>query len=111
MIFHLVPLADWSARPGVPYASPSLAAEGFTHCSADLAVALEVAAERYREVSGLVAVELDEALLGHEVRREPGTGGRYPHVYGPLERAAAVRLWDVVWTADGRAAATPRAAG
>lgn len=97
MIFHLVPLADWSAAPGLPYAPPSLEAEGFVHCSADRPTALAIADAHYREVPGtLLAVELDERALTSEVSREGESGGRYPHVLGPLDRAAVVRVWEVL---------------
>ncbi|MCB5167078.1 DUF952 domain-containing protein [Streptomyces bambusae] len=106
MIFHLVPLADWAAAaPDLPYAPPSLDAEGFVHCSADRPTVLEVADRHYRAVPGpLLAVELDERALTSEVRREGDGGARYPHVYGPLDRAAVARVWEVVRGADGSAA-------
>ncbi|MBW5486653.1 DUF952 domain-containing protein [Streptomyces bambusae] len=97
MIFHVVPLVDWAAEPDLPYAPPSLDSEGFVHCSADRPTVLEIAESHYRDVPGtLLAVELDERALTSEVRREGESGARYPHVHGPLDRAAAVRLWEVV---------------
>ncbi|MFJ6938461.1 DUF952 domain-containing protein [Streptomyces sp. NPDC101132] len=102
MIFHLVTLADWSADPGLPYAPPSLDSEGFTHCSADRPTVLEIAGRYYRQVPGpLLAVEVDERALTSEVRREGEAGARYPHVYGPLDRAAVTRLWEVRRDGDG----------
>ncbi|RSS72856.1 DUF952 domain-containing protein [Streptomyces sp. WAC06614] len=97
MIFHIVALADWSARPDLPYAPASLEAEGFVHCSADRPTALEIADRYYRGTPGtLLAVELDERALTSEVSREGASGARYPHVHGPLDRAAVIRLWEVV---------------
>ncbi|MFD3543463.1 DUF952 domain-containing protein [Streptomyces sp. NPDC058662] len=109
MIFHLVPLTDWTADPDAPYAPPSLAAEGFVHCSADRATALAIADARYRDVRGtLLAVELDEAALLPDVRREGASGDRYPHVLGPLNRDAVIRVWQVVrGSSGGPAALTP----
>ncbi|KIF01876.1 hypothetical protein PL81_33160 [Streptomyces sp. RSD-27] len=102
MIFHIVPLADWSAAPELPYAPPSLASEGFVHCSADRPTVLAVAGSHYREVPGpLLAVELDEAALTSEVRRTGGPEDPYPHVYGPLNRDAVLRVWEVVRTPGG----------
>ncbi|MGW1764783.1 DUF952 domain-containing protein [Streptomyces sp. NPDC002073] len=104
MIFHIVSLADWSAAPDLPFAPPSLESEGFVHCSADRPTVLEVVDRHYRDAPGpLLAVELDERALTAEVRREGDTGGRYPHVYGPLDRAAVTRVWQVVRGADGTA--------
>ncbi|EFL14348.1 DUF952 domain-containing protein [Streptomyces sp. C] len=107
MIFHIVPLADWSAAPGSPYAPGSLAAEGFVHCSADRPTVLAIADSHYREVPGvLLAVELDEAALAAEVRRT-GPGDPYPHVHGPLNRDAVIRVWEVVRTPGGPADLAP----
>ncbi|WP_405494477.1 DUF952 domain-containing protein [Streptomyces sp. NBC_00096] len=97
MIYHLVPLADWTAAPARPYAPPSLGSEGFVHCSADRETALAIAASHYSGVGGtLLAVELDESALTSEVRREGESGVRYPHVHGPLNREAVIRVWEVV---------------
>ncbi|MFI5620029.1 DUF952 domain-containing protein [Streptomyces sp. NPDC051567] len=97
MIFHLVPLADRAAAPGLPYAPSSLGSEGFAHCSADRPTVLAVVDAHYGGLPGtLLAVELDEGALTAEVRRADGPGGRHPHVHGPLERKAVVRLWEVV---------------
>ncbi|MFF5706283.1 DUF952 domain-containing protein [Streptomyces sp. NPDC012794] len=108
MIFHIVPLAAWSAAPGSPYTPGSLASEGFVHCSADRATVLALVESRYRETPGtLLAVELDEAALTAEVRRT-GPGDRYPHVHGPLNRDAVLRVWEVVRTPGGPADLVPR---
>ncbi|MCX4525088.1 MULTISPECIES: DUF952 domain-containing protein [unclassified Streptomyces] len=108
MIFHIVPLADWTAEPDLPYAPPSLDSQGFVHCSADPATVLAIAESHYRQTPGtLLAVELDEAALTAEVRREGESGGRYPHVHGPLNRGAVRRVWEVVRTPGGPAELTP----
>jgi uncharacterized protein (DUF952 family) len=101
MLFHLVPLSRWSAAPEAPYAPASLAAEGFVHCSPDEATALAVADAHYREVSEpLLVLRIDEERLGGvEVRWE----GPYPHLYGPVDRAAVVGVLQVRRDADGRA--------
>ncbi|MGW0365615.1 DUF952 domain-containing protein [Streptomyces sp. NPDC002990] len=108
MIFHIVPLADWTAAPHLPYAPPSLGSEGFVHCSADRATALAIADAHYRDEPGtLLAVELDEGALSPEVRREAASGGRYPHVHGPLNRDAVSRVWEVVRTPGRPASLVP----
>ncbi|MFG2982648.1 DUF952 domain-containing protein [Streptomyces sp. NPDC048258] len=108
MIFHLVPLADWTAAPELPYAPPSLDSEGFVHCSADRPTALAIADTHYRGVAGtLLAVELDEDALTAEVRREGESGGLYPHVHGPLNRDAVIRVWKVVRTPGSPASLAP----
>ncbi len=110
MILHLVAEADWLARPDLAYEAPSLAIEGFVHCSPDDTVLLAVANLLYRSEPGPFAViELDEARLTSEVRWEPATGPApvegsavlFPHVYGPLDRTAAVGLRRAHRAADG----------
>ncbi|MEV7727884.1 DUF952 domain-containing protein [Streptomyces sp. NPDC087917] len=108
MIFHIVPLADWSAAPAIPYAPASLESEGFVHCSADRPTVLAIADAHYRSVPGtLLAVELDETALVPEVSRDEASGGRYPHVHGPLNREAVRRVWEVVRTPGGPTDLTP----
>jgi uncharacterized protein (DUF952 family) len=110
MILHVVPLDEWSASPGLPYTPPSLASEGFVHCSADEASALSIADAHYRAVPGpLLVLRIDESALAAEVRWE-GTGGvLFPHVYGPVERAAVTAVLEVRRDAEGRALGlTPR---
>ncbi|MFD7257483.1 DUF952 domain-containing protein [Streptomyces sp. NPDC059874] len=108
MIFHIVPLTDWAAAPDLPYAPPSLDSEGFVHCSADRATALAIVEARYRELPGtLLAVELDESALTAEVRREDESGGRYPHVHGPVNRDAVIHVWEVVRTPGTPASLVP----
>ncbi|KJY18343.1 MULTISPECIES: DUF952 domain-containing protein [Streptomyces] len=108
MIFHIVPLADWTAAPELPFAPPSLDSEGFVHCSADRATALGIVDSHYRAQPGtLLAVELDEDALTAEVRREGDSGGRFPHVFGPLNRDAVIHVWEVVRTPGTPASLTP----
>ncbi|OKI63619.1 DUF952 domain-containing protein [Streptomyces sp. MJM1172] len=108
MIFHIVPLSDWTAEPDLPYAPSSLESQGFVHCSADPETVLSIAGTHYRETPGtLLAVELDESALTSEVRREGESGDRYPHVHGPLNRDAVSRVWQVVRTPGGPAELAP----
>ncbi|MER7520583.1 DUF952 domain-containing protein [Streptomyces sp. NPDC126499] len=110
MLLHVVPLDAWSARPDLPYAPASLAAEGFVHCSPDETSALAIADAHYRDVAGpLLVLVIDETRLGGEVRWE-GAGGAegskgtlFPHVYGPVERSAVTAVLEVRRDADGRA--------
>ncbi|MCP3821961.1 DUF952 domain-containing protein [Streptomyces sp. A3M-1-3] len=104
MIFHVVSLDEWTAVPGLPYTPASLAAEGFVHCSGDEDSALAIADAYYRDTDGpLLVLLIDEAVLDAEVRRE-GNGERFfPHVYGPVDRAAVTGLLEVRRDAEGRA--------
>ncbi len=113
MILHLAPAAAVEALPaGAPYVPPSLAEEGFVHACDDAATMLAIANRFYRDDSGpFVMLEIDEALLAAPVVREPAAhpdgspvlpdDPRFPHVYGPLDRAAIVRALPVRRDADG----------
>ncbi|WP_228981924.1 DUF952 domain-containing protein [Streptomyces sp. DH12] len=104
MLFHVVPLAEWATGPDRPYRPASLAREGFVHCSADAAGALAVAGAHYRDVPGtLLALVVDEGRLTAEVRWERSGAGVFPHVYGPLERAAVTAVLEVRRGPDGAA--------
>ena len=104
MLLHVVPLADWSTDPDLPYAPPSLAAEGFVHCSADAPAALAIADGPYRDAPGpLLVLVIDESRLTAEVRWEGSGDVLFPHVYGPVERAAVTEVLEVRRDEDGRA--------
>jgi uncharacterized protein (DUF952 family) len=120
MIYHVVPLADWTAGPDRPYAPASLADEGFVHCSADEATTLAVVNAFYRDAPRpLLALVLDEDRLGAGVEWEaaapappPGVAEDvlFPHVFGPLDREAVARVLRVEWDEEGRATGLTEAA-
>jgi uncharacterized protein (DUF952 family) len=93
IILHVIARGDWEAVRLAPlYRPPSLAAEGFIHCSEGEAQALAVAERLFAGQTDLLLLEIDTGGLGSEVRYEPGAlGGLYPHIYGPLENAAVRR--------------------
>ncbi|MFC8194653.1 DUF952 domain-containing protein [Streptomyces sp. NPDC057298] len=114
MIYHVVTLGDWSARPEAPYAPPSLAKDGFVHCAPDEATTLAVVNAFYRSAPRpLLALLLDETRLTAELRFEaadpappPGVGADvlFPHLFGPVDRDAVERVLEIQWDDDGRAA-------
>lgn len=114
MIYHVVPLVDWNADPGRPYAPASLAEEGFVHCSPDEATTLAVVNAFYRAAPRpLLALLLDEDRLAARVEWEapvpvppPGVseGALFPHVFGAVNREAVVRILEVRWDEEGQAA-------
>lgn len=113
MIYHVVPADAWHADPGRPYTPPSVAEEGFVHCSPDEPTTLAVVNAFYRTAPRpLLALVLDETRLTAPVTWEaptpvppPGVpeGTLFPHVYGPLDRDAVALVMEVRWDADGRA--------
>ncbi|MCZ0978514.1 DUF952 domain-containing protein [Streptomyces diastatochromogenes] len=119
MIYHVVTPADWSARPEEPYAPASLAEEGFVHCSPDEPTTLAVVNAFYRSASRpLLVLLLDEDRLTARTEWEaaaptppPGVSGEvlFPHVFGPVDRAAVAGILEVVWDGDGRATGLTKA--
>ncbi|MFF3330525.1 DUF952 domain-containing protein [Streptomyces sp. NPDC002888] len=113
MIYHLVPFADWNALPDQPYTPASLGDDGFVHCSPDERTTLAVANAFYTNAPRpLLALVLDEDRLTARLEWEeavpappPGAADdvSFPHVFGPLDREAVVRVLEVQWDEEGRA--------
>ena len=103
-IYHLTTRAAWEgAQAAGVYEAPSLADEGFIHCSADEAQALRVAERLYAGVAGLQLLDVDTARLNAEVRREPSRSGEiYPHIYGRIDLDAVTRVRDLFLDDNGR---------
>jgi uncharacterized protein (DUF952 family) len=101
-IFHLVLPPHWDTAATEPYRAASLDKEGFIHCSHRPQVAW--AANRfYAQAADLLVLEIDPARLTSPVRDEDaGWGERFPHIYGPLDRAAVVAVHRLRRDAEGR---------
>lgn len=82
----------WAAFDGDLYEHPSLADEGFIHCS--FAEQLDGVIKRYYDGAGrLIVLEIDSERLISDLVNEPSTGGEiYPHIYGPINRDAIVEV-------------------
>ena len=112
MILHLTTLDGWLAHPDRPYATTSLALEGFIHCSPDEKSVLAVANDRFAGTQGpLMVLLIDEDALDSPVRWEaaapappPGTPGTtlFPHIYGPVNRSAVAGMLEVERDTAGR---------
>lgn len=104
VIHHLTTAEAWAgAQAAGEYAAPSLAAEGFIHCSGDEAQTLRVAGRLYPGQAGLIALDVDTARLKAEVKREPNRSGEiYPHIYGKINLDAVTRVRDLTLDAEGR---------
>lgn len=90
MIFHFCPADDWG-RGDDPYTAPSLAEEGFIHCSnREQVTRVATAIEPDRD--DLVLVCLDETALPVVWEDCYELGEEFPHVYGPIPRDAAVAI-------------------
>ena len=92
LIYHIVLPGAWAAFDTDLYEHPSLASEGFIHCS--FANQLDVVIERYYSGEGRVVVlEIETDNLMSRMIKEPSTNREiYPHIYGPINRGAIVSV-------------------
>ena len=89
-VHHVAPGAEWPAAAGRAYRPPSLAEEGFIHCSTAEQLPGTIAAH-FTPGDDLVVLTIDVDRLTHELRWEPSRGGElFPHLYGPLDPGAVV---------------------
>ncbi len=107
MICHIASREAWAeAKADGIYRAPSLASEGFIHCSR-LDQILSVANDFYRGQSNLLLLCIDEGKLTGDLRWEApshpqpasaaATAGEavFPHLYGPLNLDAVVAVYDL----------------
>ena len=93
-IFHITKRGEWeSAEPAGIYWTPTLASEGFIHCSRSEQV-IRTANRLFRGQAGLVLLEIDTRRVSAEIRYENCEGGQeaFPHIYGALNLDAVVRV-------------------
>ena len=111
MIYHLTSPQAWQeARQRGEYRTDSLESEGFIHCSTETQI-LPVAENFYKGQPGLVLLKINPTLLASELRWEPPSGGTpppgvpegefFPHVYGPINLDAVVKVYDLETNPDG----------
>ncbi len=100
-IYHIASPEDAAVlRAASMLAPPSLAAEGFVHCStAEQVVA--TTARYFPPDAELVLIELDPAAVGAEISwPEVYPGQRFPHLHGPMPATAVVAIHP--WGPDDR---------
>ena len=111
MIFHITSRRNWrTALATGDYQAESLTSEGFIHCST-LSQVLPVAENFYKGQSELVILLIEPALLSSTLKWEPPSGGTppqgvpkgdpFPHIYGPINLSAVVKVLDLEQNASG----------
>ena len=111
MIYHLTSHLAWSeAQSRGEYRAESLKSEGFIHCSTETQV-LPVAEKYYKGQAGMILLKIDPDLLSSELRWEPPSGGApppgvpegelFPHIYGPINSDAVIKVSDLESNPDG----------
>lgn len=103
LTFHLTPREWWDAAdPGAALGAPSLASEGFIHCT-DGAVGMVATANRHYAADPRDFVILTVDLAKVASRWSVDDPGRvYPHLFGPIERVAIVAVVPAPRDPDGR---------
>jgi uncharacterized protein (DUF952 family) len=93
-LFHITEATSWqTALLKGQYLVTSLQTEGFIHLSEQSQVRW-VGTHFYRGQSGLVLLEIDRDRLIAELRYDEVVGdGTFPHLYGPLNLDAVVKVW------------------
>jgi uncharacterized protein (DUF952 family) len=111
-ILHITSREAWSAvQKSSQYTAPSLASDGFIHCSTRVQV-LPVAEKFYKGQTGLVILVIDSARLSSDLKWEAPSDGAppsgvsvsetFPHVYGPINLDAVIQVLDFEPTAGGK---------
>jgi uncharacterized protein (DUF952 family) len=103
LTYHLVPAETWATSDATrPYEAASLADEGFVHCTDGVG---ELVATANRHLRGdprpYRVLTLDLERVGSPWRYDD-PGRPYPHVYGPIDRAAIVSVGTIERDPDGR---------
>lgn len=109
IILHIAPLVAWeSAISSGYYKPPPLDSDGFIHCST-IVQTVETANQFYASQKDLVLLSIDTKKTEAEVKYEAPACDNdqreeslFPHIYGPLNVSAVVRVDDFAPGADGK---------
>lgn len=103
IIYHIVAADYYNNLPAdQPYLPPRFAEEGFIHCTRGEDRVLLVANTLYRKTPGqFLLLVIDERRVQAEIRNEIVGEILFPHIYGPLNRDAIVRVQEMARAADG----------
>ena len=101
-ILHVTTPEAWRRGADTPYyEAESLASEGFIH-NCRPAQLRGVLGRHFAGHRALVLLAVDPSLLTSEVREEDSAGDTFPHVYGPIDRAAVVSVLPIEIDSTGR---------
>lgn len=94
IIYHITSTTLWElAKETGYYEAPSLADEGFIHCSQRHQVA-GVLERYYQGVGDLILLVINTNLLQQEWKYElaPSVNEEFPHIFGPINLDAVVAI-------------------
>ena len=112
MIYHITSREAWNqARQRGDYRADSLETEGFIHCSTEEQV-IPVAEQFFKGDQDLYLLMIEPSLLSSDLKWEspaegtptPGVpaGDLFPHIYGPINLDAVVKVFDLQSNPDGK---------
>jgi uncharacterized protein (DUF952 family) len=112
MIYHITSLTAWNeARQRGDYRADSLEKEGFIHCSTQEQV-VPVTEKYYKGQDSLILLVIEPERLTSDLKWEPPAegapppgvpeGSLFPHIYGPINLEAVVRVFDLQSKPDGK---------
>lgn len=96
-----------SLDPAAPYVPEAYEADGFIHCTDGIANVVDVGNRYYRDdPREYIVLVIEPSRVTAEIRYdEPGSV--YPHIYGPLDRAAIVDVVEAPRAPGGEFLAPP----
>ena len=102
IIFHITRSQQWEqAKQVQSYRGDTLDSEGFIHCST-LPQVLKSANKFFVGQTGLLLLSIDSEKVQAEVKYEFAAGENYPHIYGPLNVDAVLKVVDFEPGVDGK---------
>jgi uncharacterized protein (DUF952 family) len=102
IIFHITRSQQWEqAKQVQSYRGDTLDSEGFIHCST-LPQVLKSANKFFVGQTGLLLLSIDSDKVQAEVKYEYAAGENYPHIYGPLNVDAVLKVVEFEPGADGK---------
>lgn len=109
IILHIITKTDWEqAQKGGGYTPPSLASEGFIHCST-IEQTADTANLFFKEQKDLLLLSIDTFQLESPLVYEAPAGmpndenrsGQFPHIYGHLNLNAVVKVTSFPFNSEG----------
>lgn len=104
IIYHLCPIDYYEAASDQSaYLPADYAREGFIHCTRGADQLVVVANRYYRDdLRPFCVLVIDENLLTAQLKNEAGADALlYPHIYGPLNRDAILKVLPMPRLPDG----------
>ena len=101
LIYHIADIQFWqNGKKAGAYRPPTFAQEGFIHCSTENQF-IRVANFLFKGRSDLVLLEIDTSEVEAEIIYEGEAEEKFPHIYGPLNLDAVLRVLTFKPSPDG----------